>query len=469
MKDEVRPRPPYTVPVPHGYRVGPWLVGDPLGTGAFGTVYDATRAPEDPGPGKGEAPARVALKFLPTGTRTPRQLRHLRDLVEREVALLRAVREPRLIRMYDVLTVDDPANPDLDGATVLVLERAERSLADLLADDPEAARAAAPALLAQVCEGLEQLHRAGWVHGDLKPGNVLLMSDGSARLADFSTAAELDGTHAYAPPFATPDHTPPELLWAGVGERGTRVRPSADIWAFGVLVHLVLTGTHPLPGATAGARKESAVRYARGTGELRLSPELPEPWRPLVADCLARTHAERTAHDAASLLPRVAEAAGPRAHPRGARARRGRLLGAAAAAAVLGGAAAWGLSALWADAPHPPRGSRPSPSEPTGYDRCIKGSVCFFTGTDGQGRMCAWVGDDVNWLSGQESCSWAGTQRPRSVFNNGHDTDTGEKFVHVVYFAEPVWKGRLGCAEVGSKANLPDSVQPRSHTWAEAC
>jgi serine/threonine protein kinase len=41
------------------------------------------------------------------------------------------------------------------------------------------------------------------VHGDLKPANVLLMADGSVRLADFNLAAEMDGTHAYSPAFAT--------------------------------------------------------------------------------------------------------------------------------------------------------------------------------------------------------------------------------------------------------------------------
>ncbi|MDX2930798.1 protein kinase, partial [Streptomyces sp. NRRL_B-16638] len=181
---------PYAVPVPKGYRVGPWEVREPVASGAFATVYEAVRD-ASAGPDRtlddGEQPRRAALKFLPTGTRTPRQLHHLRDLAEREVQLLRRLRSPRLIRMYDTLTVDDPDHPELDGATVLVLERAEGSLDAVLARTP--APESGPALLAQICEGLHQLHRAGWVHGDLKPANVLLMADGSARLADFNMAA----------------------------------------------------------------------------------------------------------------------------------------------------------------------------------------------------------------------------------------------------------------------------------------
>ncbi|MFF9111793.1 protein kinase [Streptomyces sp. NPDC014776] len=366
----------FAVPVPTGYRVGVWEVRAPLATGAFGSVYEARRtgAPQDPAPprptaeadgttdpdaahpaagpctadpasdpgvgtdpgartapdaaasvrsGSAAAPARprpaadpglprtAALKFLPTGTSTPRRLSHLRDLVDREVALHRRLRHPRLIRLYETLVVDDPGRPELDGATVLVLEKAEGSLSALLTASPRPA--AGPVLLAQICEGLHQLHTAGWVHGDLKPANVLLMKDGTVRLADFNMAAELEGTHAYTPAFSTPDYTPPELLWTEIGERGRRIRPSADVWAFGVLAHLVLTDSFPLPGGTPTARRDAAVAYARGTDALRLAPELPDVWRDIVRDCLARTHAERVGGE--ELLRRVQAAAGTGGRP----------------------------------------------------------------------------------------------------------------------------------------------------------
>ncbi|MBG0853045.1 protein kinase [Streptomyces spinoverrucosus] len=294
---------PYAVPVPKGYRVGAWEVRAPIATGAFGSVYEARRTD-----GREGMPRTAALKFLPTGTRTPRHLSHLRELVNREIELHRRLSRPRLIRMYETLTVDDPARPELDGATVLVLEKAEGSLAALLSRTPRPANGAA--LLGQICEGLHQLHEAGWVHGDLKPANVLLMRDGSARLADFNMAGELEGTHAYTPAFSTPDYTPPELLWSEIGERGRRIRPSADVWAFGVLAHLVLTGTFPLPGGTPTARRDAAAAYARGTDELRLSDRLPDAWREIVRACLTRTHAERITTGA--LLRRVAQATGTR-------------------------------------------------------------------------------------------------------------------------------------------------------------
>ncbi|MFC9928502.1 protein kinase [Streptomyces sp. NPDC127190] len=343
---------PYAVPVPRGYRVGVWEVREPIATGAFGSVYVGRRTGGSP-----ELPRTAALKFLPTGTGTPRQLTHLRELVEREIALLGRLRQPRLIRMYETLVVDDPDHPALDGATVLVLERAAGSLATLLAAEPRPA--AGPALLAQICAGLTQLHGAGWVHGDLKPANVLLMPDGSARLADFNMAAELEGTHAYTPAFSTPDYTPPELLWSEIGERGRRIRPSADVWAYGVLAHLVLTGSFPLPGGTPSARRDAAVAYARGTDELRLSPELPTVWRDIVRDCLARTHATRVTTQA--LSRRVAAASGTTPTPR---LRRRSRIALATVSATLTATLAW----TWATRPDAAPGHHgPTPTALASY------------------------------------------------------------------------------------------------------
>ncbi|GCE02576.1 protein kinase domain-containing protein [Embleya hyalina] len=469
-------RRPSTVAVPEGYEIGSWRVERLLGSGGFGSVYTASRSTA------GE-PRRAALKFLPTGTRTPRQLRHLRDLAEREIEVLRRVRAPRLIRMHEVLTVDDPASPDLDGATVLVLDHAETSLDHVLTRSPRPP--SAPALLTQICEGLVQLHGAGWVHGDLKPGNVLVMADGTIRLADFNMAAQLEGTHAYAPGFATPDFTPPELLWSDITERGRLVRPTADIWAFGVLAHLVLTGSMPLPGPTAAARRTALTHYVRGEQELRLAPELPSAWREIIRDCLAPSHDARVSHDARSLLRRVerlqlpAEAAGPRRRKRV-------LLSAALVTAVCAVAAGTAFllgpddrnspTAKGADTPSAPVGTPPAsvgtpsaPASPVAYDRCIPGSVCFFTEPDGGGRMCAWVGDEADWLAGKNVCSWATATSPRSVFNNGKGASLGEIFTNVTYFAERHLKNQLGCVPPGTRRNLDAGVNPRSHVWTESC
>lgn len=284
--------------IPSGYRVAEWQVGELLGAGAWGSVH-AARGPA----GTPDA----AVKFLRPALLGPGRRRTMTEVARSEARFSRRADHPNLIRTFAVVTVDDPATPAVHGAVALVMERADRSVQDVLA----AARPAAPVagaerILADVCAGLTHMHRAGWVHGDLKPANVLLMPDGTAKLADFGLTAELDGTHAYAPPIGSPDHVPPEWWSERSGPHGVALRPSADIWAFGVLAHQVLTGgLHPFLGATARARSLAAQSYARGAAPLRLDDGLAPHWRELVAACLAVDRVERARVDPVALLARA--------------------------------------------------------------------------------------------------------------------------------------------------------------------
>ncbi|MCX4730634.1 serine/threonine-protein kinase [Streptomyces sp. NBC_01363] len=287
--------------LPRGYRVGGWEVTEPIASGGWATVYAGRSV--DPA----QEPAEVALKFLPTAGLAPRQARKVAETARREVELDRRAGHPRLIHLLDSVVISDPDRAFLDGAIVLVMERAERSLRDLF--DAGVAEADVAGLFAGICEGLAHLHGSGWVHGDLKPENILLMADGALKLSDFGLATELtgtDGTHGYAPPMGTLDYLPPERWQAPLGEHGVEVRPSADIWALGIMVHEVFaSGASPFPGATPVARGAAVQEYADGRAPLRIDSAVPPFWRALAIDCLAPTHADRAAHSAGSLLARI--------------------------------------------------------------------------------------------------------------------------------------------------------------------
>ncbi|MEV0238523.1 serine/threonine-protein kinase [Streptomyces sp. NPDC050674] len=301
------PRPPR---LPQGFRIEDWELGPVIGSGGWGTVYEA-RAVADGTP--------VAVKVLPTGSLGPGQRAALGELVAREVRFSAEADHPHLVRTHAVCTVEAPRLPTLDGAIALVMDRAEASLKDVLdAADTGGPIADADRVLRGVAAGLAHMHDAGWVHGDLKPANVLLGPDGQVWLADFGLTAELDGTHAHLPPLGTLDHLPPEWWSQRTGTQGAVVRPTADIWAFGVLAHQVLTGgLHPFSGATARARSLAAQTYARGTAPLRLDAGLDEDLRRLIADCLAPDHAGRLPHTAAGVAARVeAVTGGPHRHGR---------------------------------------------------------------------------------------------------------------------------------------------------------
>ncbi|MFG2178433.1 serine/threonine-protein kinase [Streptomyces abikoensis] len=354
-------------PLPPGRRVGDWEVTAPIGAGGWATVYAGRRA------GRGEDTADdVALKILPTEGLAPRQARKVAETARREVELARRARHPRLIPLLDSFVLSEPDHPFLDGAIVLVMERAERSLRDALEDEGGPTEAEAGRIVAEICEGLAHLHATGWVHGDLKPDNVLLMADGSVRLSDFGLATELNGdrgTHGYAPPMGTFDYLPPERWKAPLGEHGVTVRPSADIWALGIIIHQVFaSGASPFPGATPVSRAASTQEYAEGRAPLRMDSAVPPFWRALAADCLAPTHSARAAHTAESLLARIdarqdapPERAGPGTPPPAGR-RRLRVGAAVTAVAVCGVVAAgWSYAvrdAGSADSADPPAAGR---------------------------------------------------------------------------------------------------------------
>ncbi len=341
--------------VPIGYRVGRWVLEAPIASGAWSSVYAAR-------PLDGGGPADVAVKFLPVARLTPQQAANLRDLAAREAACLRALQHPALVAVLETFVVDDPDHPELDGAVVLVMERAAGNLRDSLIAARGTPLRDGHELLRQLATALVAVHEAGWVHGDVKPANVLLMEDGTVRLADFGLAGELEGTHAYLPLLGSEDYLPPEWWTEEVGIEGVPARPSRDVWAYGVVAHQVLTGgRHPFPGATARARSSAARAYARGESELRLDDVVPDGWRPIIRDCLAPTHEARARHTAAAVLERV-EALDPAAtlSSRRRRPRRRRLAIAGAVLVAAAGGVVTGL-ALLPDDGEPPE-TAPAPT-----------------------------------------------------------------------------------------------------------
>ena len=109
-------------------------------------------------------------------------------------------------------------------------------------------------IAAGVAAGLDALHRAGIVHRDVKPSNVLLDADGAARLTDFGLAKGQDYSVLTLPGqmLGTIDYLAPELI------RGDEPIPGSDIYAFGCLVYACVAGSRRSPGG-ACCRSASAI------------------------------------------------------------------------------------------------------------------------------------------------------------------------------------------------------------------
>ena len=105
---------------------------------------------------------------------------------------------------------------------------------------------AAVALLVQLVAAIEHAHAAGLVHRDIKPANVLVRSDGTALLTDFGVAHDtaLPSLTRAGGFLGTLDYASPEQL------RGEPVDGRTDVWSAGVLLHELLTGSHPFTTPT---------------------------------------------------------------------------------------------------------------------------------------------------------------------------------------------------------------------------
>jgi hypothetical protein len=124
-------------------------------------------------------------------------------------------------------------------------------------------------------------------------------------LADFGLTGEPEGTHGYLLPYASASYVPPERWTERLVERGTPVRPTADIWALGVIAYQLFTGHFPFPGSGQRARALAACEYANGAVPLLFPSHVPPQWQDLIRCCLAPTHNDRAQWDAPALLTRI--------------------------------------------------------------------------------------------------------------------------------------------------------------------
>jgi Tol biopolymer transport system component len=233
-----------------GDRIGPYEVVSLLGAGGMGEVYRARdrRLNRD-----------IALKVLPEAfiDRPDRLARF-----EREAQLLAALNHPNIAAIYGLeeQSAPDPASTPV-RIHALVMEFVDGpTLADRIAPGPIALDEALP-IAKQLADALEAAHDQGIIHRDLKPANIKVRADGTVKVLDFGLAKALDSGSSQLETANSPTITSPAMTRAGliVGTagymapeqaRGKPIDRRADIWAFGVVLHEMLTGRSLFGGET---------------------------------------------------------------------------------------------------------------------------------------------------------------------------------------------------------------------------
>ena len=207
-----------------GKTISHYKILEKLGEGGMGVVYKAEDLKLD---------RHVALKLLPADwTRDTRA--RARFLHEAQTAA--ALNHPNICTIHEVDEADD--------LVFLAMEHIEgESLRDRIARGPmKIADVIAAAL--EVGQGLAAAHARGIVHRDIKPGNVMLTSDGRAKVLDFGLALAPERTRLTMEgrTTGTVSYMSPEQ------SRGEDVDHRTDIWSLGVMLYEMLTGVRPFAG-----------------------------------------------------------------------------------------------------------------------------------------------------------------------------------------------------------------------------
>ena len=266
-----------------GARLGPYEILSALGAGGMGEVYKARDTRLD---------RTVAIKVLPSHLSSSEEVR---QRFEREAKTISQLSHPYICALYDV--------GNHDGVEYLVMELLEgETLADRLARGPLSPEYTLRYGI-EIADALDEAHRRGVVHRDLKPGNVMLTKAG-VKLLDFGLAKAI----APAVPPAAVTSFPTEAARSNLTKEGTiagtlqymapeqlegkKADPRTDIFSLGVVLYEMATGKKAFSG-TSPASLISSIMTAEPQPISVVQPMTPPALDHVVKTCLAKAPDDR--------------------------------------------------------------------------------------------------------------------------------------------------------------------------------
>ena len=233
-----------------GQRIGPYEIVRELASGGMGSVYLAQRT-------GGDFEQRVAIKIVRGGFATRVLLERFRE----ERRILAALEHPNIARLLDGGATET-------GLPYVVMEYVQGEAIDRYCEERRLPLAARLRVFRDVCAAAQYAHQHLVVHRDIKAGNILVTADGTPKLLDFGIARLLDDSAAAVGAaetlrIMTPESASPEQL------SGRPVTVAADVYALGVLLYRLLTGSSPY-----GPAPRESIDLIRAVCE-----EVPQPAR----------------------------------------------------------------------------------------------------------------------------------------------------------------------------------------------
>ena len=263
-----------------GHRIGDYAVVRKLGEGGFGVVYLARDLNLD---------RDVALKIA-----RPKVFQSQKDLLRfrKEAQSAAQIAHPGVATIYSVMWDNQPpviVQEYVEGTDLKTLLRIESFSAERTVE-----------LVAELAETIAFAHQEGIYHRDLKPGNVMISTEGRARIVDFGLAIyDSERRQHRGEKCGTPAYMAPEQ----VRGESHRLDGRCDIWSLGIILYQMLVGKTPFSGDTQDEVYEE-VLHNEVRPPRQLKPQLPLELERICLKCLAKRMSDRytTAHDLATDL-----------------------------------------------------------------------------------------------------------------------------------------------------------------------
>ncbi|MGD8537941.1 MAG: protein kinase [Candidatus Aminicenantes bacterium] len=207
---------------------GRYQIIEELGKGGMGKVYKALDT---------EIKEKVALKLIKPEISVDKKTI---ERFQNELKFARKISHRNVCRMYDL-------NKDAGSYYITMEFVSGEDLKRFIRRSGRLTISKGIDIAKQICEGLNEAHRLGVVHRDLKPGNIMIDDDGNARIMDFGIARSVEGKGITGAGvmIGTPEYMSPEQV------EGKDIDHRSDIYSLGVILYEMLTGRVPFEGETA--------------------------------------------------------------------------------------------------------------------------------------------------------------------------------------------------------------------------
>lgn len=273
-------------------KLGKYEIRRELGSGAMGVVYEGW----DPGIGR-----RVAIKTVRRDQLDRAEAAEILARFQREAQAAGRLSHPNIVGIYEY--------GEDEGTAFIAMEFIEgRELRDHFDASERFPLAEVGRIMGQLLAALGHAHAQGITHRDIKPANIILLKDGSVKVADFGIARiESSNLTQAGAVLGTPAYMSPEQFM------GQTVDGRSDLFSAGVILYQFLTGDKPFTGTLTTIMHK--VLQEEPPAPSALNVQVPRPFDALMAKALAKRPEDRfqTAQEfaaaiTAALAPRPAAA-----------------------------------------------------------------------------------------------------------------------------------------------------------------